>query len=88
MFPRARPIGKHYRLGAPSKRDDIEVIGVVKDVKYDGLDEDAEHAGLHSVIRKDAVAERVRGPVFGRFGVMVAGFSKRSTAWIAAAVTE
>jgi len=38
LFPEGSPIGKHYGRG-PENAGDIEVIGVVKDVKYNSLDE-------------------------------------------------
>ncbi|HTQ96637.1 MAG TPA: FtsX-like permease family protein, partial [Candidatus Acidoferrum sp.] len=38
MFPSGSPIGKHYG-GGPDHAGDIEVIGVVKDVKYNNLNE-------------------------------------------------
>ncbi|HYL65285.1 MAG TPA: ABC transporter permease [Candidatus Methylomirabilis sp.] len=39
LFPAGSPIGRHYGRGGPGHAGDIEVIGVVKDVKYDSLDE-------------------------------------------------
>ncbi|HKS67454.1 MAG TPA: ABC transporter permease [Candidatus Acidoferrales bacterium] len=39
LFPVGSPIGRHYGRGGPDHAGDIEVIGVVKDVKYDSLDE-------------------------------------------------
>jgi predicted permease len=39
LFPAGSPIGKHYGRGGPDHAGDIEVIGVVKDVKYNNLDE-------------------------------------------------
>jgi predicted permease len=41
LFPEGSPIGRHYGRG-PENAGDIEVIGVVKDVKYNSLDEDAQ----------------------------------------------
>jgi len=38
MFPAGSPIGRHYGRGAQNAGD-IEVVGVVKDVKYNSLDE-------------------------------------------------
>jgi predicted permease len=41
LFPRGNPIGSHYSLGQDNKpEDDLTVIGVVKDVKFDGLAEE------------------------------------------------
>jgi predicted permease len=41
LFPRGNPIGSHYSLGQDNKpEDDVTVIGVVKDVKFDDLAEE------------------------------------------------
>jgi predicted permease len=37
MFPGGSPIGRHYGLGAQQHANDLEVIGVAKDVKFGGL---------------------------------------------------
>jgi predicted permease len=42
LFPAGSPIGLHYGIGEPKDADDVEVIGVVKDVKFAGLQEDSE----------------------------------------------
>jgi predicted permease len=42
MFPSGSPLGRHYGRGGPEHADDIEVIGVAKDVKYNSLDEDQQ----------------------------------------------
>jgi ABC-type antimicrobial peptide transport system permease subunit len=39
MFPKGNPIGRHYSMG---DKDDPEVIGIVKDVKFGSLQEDPE----------------------------------------------
>jgi predicted permease len=39
LFPSGSPIGQRYGRGGPEHAGDIEVIGVVKDVKYNSLDE-------------------------------------------------
>jgi len=41
LFPTGSPIGRHYGR-SPENAGDIEVIGVVKDVKYNSLDEDSQ----------------------------------------------
>ena len=41
LFPEGTPVGRHYGRG-PNNTSDIEVIGVVKDVKYNSLDEDTQ----------------------------------------------
>jgi predicted permease len=41
LFPSGSPIGRHYGPG-PQSAGDIEVIGVVKDVKYNSLDEEPQ----------------------------------------------
>jgi len=40
LFPKGSPIGRHYGIGGPNHANDIEVIGIVKDVKFNSLDED------------------------------------------------
>src|SRR5258708_10833956 len=42
MFPMGNPIGHHYHIGDPSNPYEIEVIGIVKDVKFGDLQEDPE----------------------------------------------
>ena len=42
LFPSGSPIGQHYGNGGPMKASDVEVIGVVKDVKYNSLSEPAQ----------------------------------------------
>jgi predicted permease len=39
LFPAGSPIGRRYGRGGPDHAGDIEVIGVVRDVKYNSLDE-------------------------------------------------
>ena len=43
LFPGGSPIGRHFRIGGP-KADEIEVIGVVKDAKYESLREEPQLA--------------------------------------------
>jgi len=42
LFPKSNPIGHHYHIGGPSNVYDIEVVGIVKDVKFGSLQEDPE----------------------------------------------
>jgi predicted permease len=42
LFPSGSPIGHRYGRGGPGNVGDIEVVGVVKDVKYNSLDEDIQ----------------------------------------------
>jgi hypothetical protein len=42
LFPKGSPIGRRYGRGGPEHAGDIEVIGVVKDVKYNSLDEQTQ----------------------------------------------
>jgi predicted permease len=42
MFPKIDPIGHHYHIGGSSNPYDIEVIGIVKDVKFGNLQEAPE----------------------------------------------
>jgi len=39
-FPLGNPIGRHYRLGDNKPENDVTVIGVAKDVKFDDLAEE------------------------------------------------
>lgn len=39
FFPGQSPLGQHYGLGRAERSQDIEVIGVVRDAKYQSLDE-------------------------------------------------
>jgi len=42
LFPNSDPVGRHYSLSNENKsEDDLTVIGVVKDVKFNGLTEEA-----------------------------------------------
>jgi ABC-type antimicrobial peptide transport system permease subunit len=42
LFPSSSPIGRRYGRDGPQNAGDIEVIGVVKDVKYNSLEEDPQ----------------------------------------------
>jgi len=42
LFPSGSPIGQRYGRGGPENAGDIEVVGVVKDVKYNSLEEDPQ----------------------------------------------
>lgn len=42
LFPPGNPIGRHYHIGASDNPYEIEVIGIVKDVKYYSLDEEPD----------------------------------------------
>jgi len=42
LFPAGSPIGRHYGRGGPEHAGNIEVIGVVKDVKYNSLQEETQ----------------------------------------------
>jgi predicted permease len=39
MFPAGNPIGHHYGIGSNKPEDDVEVVGIVKDVKFGNLQE-------------------------------------------------
>jgi predicted permease len=40
-FPKSSPLGHHYRIGGPDSPD-LEIIGIVKDVKFGNLSENPE----------------------------------------------
>ena len=42
MFPKGSPIGRHYGRIGPEHAGDTEVIGVVKDAKFEALQEDPQ----------------------------------------------
>jgi predicted permease len=42
LFPSGSPIGQHYGNRGPMNAGDVEVIGVVKDVKYNSLQENQQ----------------------------------------------
>jgi ABC-type antimicrobial peptide transport system permease subunit len=42
LFPKGNPIGHHFGMGDPKNAHDIEVIGIVKNVKFESLQEDPE----------------------------------------------
>jgi predicted permease len=39
LFPKGSPIGRHYIIGDPKNGDEREIIGVVGDVKFEGIDQ-------------------------------------------------
>ncbi len=41
LFPAGSPIGRHYGMEDPKSANDLEVIGVVKDIKFGSLTGDA-----------------------------------------------
>ncbi len=41
LFPPGSPIGRHYGMGDPKSANDLEVIGVVKDIKFGSLNGDS-----------------------------------------------
>jgi predicted permease len=40
LFPGGNPIGRHYGVGSNKPEDDVMIIGIVKDVKFDELTEE------------------------------------------------
>ncbi len=44
LFPAGSPIGRHFGIGGREHANEIEVIGVVKDAKYESLKEDPQPA--------------------------------------------
>jgi predicted permease len=49
MFPSGSPIGHRYGVGGPEHANDLEVIGVVKDVKFGSLQEDQQTLDYYPV---------------------------------------
>ena len=46
LFPKGSPIGRHYGYGDPKNANGLEVIGVVKDVKFHDLGESPQEGML------------------------------------------
>jgi predicted permease len=66
FFPGASPIGRHFGFGEDASHSgDIEIVGVVKNAKYDGLQESPEGAAYFPY------AQRVQ--YFGNFEVRYSG---------------
>jgi predicted permease len=49
MFPAGSPIGHRYGVGGPEHANDLEVIGIVKDVKFGSLQEDQQTLDYYPV---------------------------------------
>jgi predicted permease len=65
LFPPGNPLGRHFRLGDNKPEHEFEVIGIVKDVKFDSLQEDTENVSYLSYAQ--------RPWSFGDFEVRYAG---------------
>jgi predicted permease len=67
LFPAdANPIGRHIYIGKdPNPRNDVEVVGVVKDVKFDNLQEHRQYI--------DYVPDAQRGWGYGTLAVRYTG---------------
>jgi predicted permease len=52
MFPSGSPIGHRYGVGGPEHANDLEVIGVVKDVKFGSLQEDQQTLDYYPVAQQ------------------------------------
>jgi len=52
MFPSGSPIGHRYGVGGPEHANDLEVIGVVKDVKFGSLQEDRQTLDYYPVAQQ------------------------------------
>ena len=52
MFPNGSPIGHRYGVGGLQHANDIEVIGVVKDVKFGSLQEDQQTLDYYPVAQQ------------------------------------
>jgi len=52
MFPAGSPIGHRYGVGGPEHANDLEVIGVVKDVKFGSLQEDQQTLDYYPVTQQ------------------------------------
>jgi len=53
LFPKGSPIGRHYGSHDPQNAHTIEVIGVVKDVKVHGVDEELQYVDYLSRAQVD-----------------------------------
>ena len=48
FFPNESPIGQHFRLGNDEKGDQIQIVGVAKDAKYESLREKPEPVAYYT----------------------------------------
>ena len=52
LFPPGNPIGRHFTIGIKKSEGDFEVIGIVKDVKFDALQEAPENVNYLSYLQR------------------------------------
>jgi predicted permease len=72
LFPRSSPIGRHYLLGG----DDREVIGVVKDVKFEGIDKPATPIDYIPYVQHPAYLRDFEVRYTGDFGAIAAAVQR------------
>jgi predicted permease len=81
FFPDSSPIGRHFGFGDdPSHSGDIEIVGVVKNAKYVGLQEDPEAAIYFPY------SQRVQ--YFGNFSVRYSGEAGQMIPAVRRAIAE
>ncbi|WP_158748912.1 ABC transporter permease [Acidobacterium sp. S8] len=52
LFPPGNPVGHHFGLGDNKPEHDFEVIGIVKDAKFDSLQENSENVNYLSYLQR------------------------------------
>jgi len=52
LFPAGNPIGRHFRVGRNEPEREYEVIGIVKDVKFDSLQEEPAYINYLSYAQR------------------------------------
>jgi predicted permease len=69
-FPAGSPIGRHYHIGGADSQWEMEVIGVVKDVKFGALDEKPEQIDYVSYVQRADLLNDFEVRYTGDFGVV------------------
>jgi len=69
-FPAGSPVGRHYHIGGMGSPWDMEVIGVVKDVKYGSLDEKPVQIDYVSYAQREHLLNDFEVRYTGDFGVV------------------
>jgi predicted permease len=68
FFPNESPIGQHFRLGGDEKNNQIQIVGVAKDAKYESLQEKPEPVAYYPYTQNTGY--------YGNFQVRYSGDSR------------